>query len=103
MQDFVFEKTDLQKAFLDFGNAIGVLAKAIQKIIQHAKLIFERLEEFAWSAYYDALKIRKAIYKIEFTRPIIKHQVLNRKPKYIQEKLFIRIGGATSDRFAQRI
>lgn len=87
MQDFVFEKTDLQKAFLDFANAMDVLAKAIQKIIQHAKLIFERLEEFDWSAYYEALKKRKAIYKLDFTRPKIQHQVLERKP----QKLILKI------------
>ncbi len=91
MQDFVFEKTDLQKAFLDFANAMGVLAKelatAIQKIFQHAKLIFERLEEFDWSAYYDALKKRKAIYKLDFTRPKIQHQVLCNKPRNMIRKI----------------
>lgn len=85
--------------YASYGIDTEQLAVAIVVVAEAARAISERLNEafgniISWFDEYNLSldssefhKTEKLGYKLSFVRPIIKHQVLDRKPKQLIKKI----------------
>lgn len=82
------DKQDLSKSIAILTKYLQELAKVIQanfsNLIQFHECV-SKLQERIHSKEYKNLK--KQITKIDFTRPVVKHQVSNRKPRHLIKKI----------------
>lgn len=75
-----------------FDKLYQICKKILDKMRCFFKRIFEGIKPNMvvydeWHKKEPERKKRKALYKLDFNRPLIKHQVLDRKPKQLIKKV----------------
>ncbi len=70
-----------------FAEAISVMADAFMKAFGWVKELSDFITQFDFNEINHIRKSRKMLYKLDFSRPRIQHQVVNRKPRYLIKKI----------------
>ena len=84
-----YVSTGFESSFERLAKALAELAVVVSEVIhelfEDCIFIYDAMQDY-WKAEADR-KRRRALYKIDFTRPVIQHQVSHRKPKHLIKKV----------------
>lgn len=96
MNRYGYDNLYMPEHLKKFDKVVQAYIKLWEAIREAARNYYEQLEESVFLVVQtvdDYLKAeadrkrRRALYKIDFTRPAVQHQVINRKPKNLIKKV----------------
>lgn len=80
-----FSIEEVTTAFINMTKVFVVVIETIEKQVKEISKWFDEYN-FAFEEIHET-EIKREMYKLDLTRPIIRHQVLNRKPKRLIKKI----------------
>lgn len=67
-----------------FTNMLNAFKEAIDPL---RKGLIDIVEQVDFDDFFNENKHKRKLYKMDFTKPKVQHQVLNRKPRYLVKKV----------------
>lgn len=67
-----------------FTNMLNAFKEAIDPLW---KGLIDIVEQVDFDDFFNENKHKRELYKMDFTKPKVQHQVLNRKPRYLVKKV----------------